>query len=467
MILLHSRNDQLSCSKRRYVLDNVEIYSVFELACGKEDVSTVHFLTKEDTNKVFTKRVIPLEIATQSGNDELSAVSTSVAGSTESLGDENLEEWSQRVVHHTEPTKTTPTRKDASPTNATNDHKVTQIVGNVKPSGPRANLTEADDVYILEEISISFQHTISSLESSLTWDSQQDGSNDEGNGSEDAVRGPLIPRRTMQREDEFDLQKVTLSPAIVASSRNTEKPDETMDERIKQLKEKIKNMQKASNLPEDDTLPTSSNETNRFSSGVDSISMESTVSGLPSEAVTTFAATAASAQLMAQSADAKHNIPSCDYGPNGSLGKSTKGYQSKRFHRVQCTKDESATDQIPVPAVISAAGDLEDISLIDGNSRSQCMSTWNVSIDIESAALPRRRASLPEREEWFSKAAETARNYAGLAMVRLKEFISLLLKYAQDYQKAFKTKSSSEKAVTLFIATSLLIFFILLLALIA
>ena len=56
-------------------LDHVEYYSDFEEASINDDISSVHFISKEETHAIFCRRLIPLEIPVQDAEDEISEVS--------------------------------------------------------------------------------------------------------------------------------------------------------------------------------------------------------------------------------------------------------------------------------------------------------------------------------------------------------------------------------------------------------
>ena len=49
--------------------------SDFEEASINDDISSVHFISKEETHAIFCRRLIPLEIPVQDAEDEISEVS--------------------------------------------------------------------------------------------------------------------------------------------------------------------------------------------------------------------------------------------------------------------------------------------------------------------------------------------------------------------------------------------------------
>ncbi|KAG7356485.1 hypothetical protein IV203_001171 [Nitzschia inconspicua] len=453
---------------RNFILDNVEVYSAVNLASGTEDMSAVGFLTKEDTNQVFYRRVIPIEIATNESFGEISAVSTSVAGSTETVSGEELDGLSLKAVHRMHPTQSR--QHDSRPMSL---HKVErpQPMETSRQTCPRVCLTEADDAFLLKEISQSCQRTVSSLESSLTWDSQQEENDSEGNGSEDAVRGPNKPKQHTDGppKDTFGIfQKAVLSltadPGVDLGARNMERPDATMDERIKQLKEKIKNMQQASDLETGCGLNfTTSGTAPDPLTRADSISLESTVSGLPSEAVTTLAAT----EVITESARAQQSqIPKSKIHsrtPNTSRHSS----QKTNTRSIHSSKYRSTDGNIPVPSVISTRDDFEEVSLMDCNNRRHFVSTGDSSIDIESGERSEKYATFSEMVSRYSRVSEATQNYAVQIIERIKALVALLVAYAQTQKQKFKTKSRNEQVVTVFIGASLFIFFILLIVFIS
>lgn len=450
------------------VLNDVDVYSAVEQAsAGREDVSAICFLTKEDTNQVFTtKRIVPIEVATKRSMDEISAVSTSIAGSTESVeGVDDFEELSQRVVHHMRPNS-----KEQNGTDMETE------VQNMVDAYPKTYLSNTVDPGILHEVVIYCQRTISSLESSSTWDSQQDGSHTAGSGSEDAVRGRQKAHAQDLQVDAAELfQKVSLSakhsPTIDCTSRNNNIPDIIMDERIKRLKEKIKSLQHASNLEEQFYLENvSASDANEDQTGVESVSIESTVSGLPSEAVTTLAPTFISNQVPSsrlQNNDRNRAMSSSKLSKH-STSRSTSKKHPRSSLKAQRERGRSPGEHLTVPTTISATCDLEEISLMECNSTStsQFAATHDNRIDIELAELFDKQNSLTEKDEWYSQVSKKGKDYAIQITERAKIMSSLLVAHVQAQNQAFQKKSRSEKAVTIFIAACLFVFFILLLSLI-
>jgi hypothetical protein len=123
----------------------------------------------------------------------------------------------------------------------------------------------------MDIIAFARQVSVSSLESAMTWESDEGSDNHEGNGSEDAVRGPVKLRTELNEESlhhppmemkklRLDLPKAEVrkesSDPYVRYAQLRERPDPAMEDRIKQLKSKIKSMQQFSIIENDDDAPT-------------------------------------------------------------------------------------------------------------------------------------------------------------------------------------------------------------------
>jgi hypothetical protein len=479
----HSKKIISSC-----LLENVEVYSTVDIASGKEGVSTIRFLSKEDTDQVFnSKNVIPVEIAIHKDNlnDETSTVSTSVAGSTESLlllfGEYNKEgEWSQKAVHRTIP----PEEHYHNNSKAKNGVQHSKDIHNYLPLPPklvfpRVDLSDSRNMHLItQEISFSCQRTVSSLESSITWDSQLDGNNNTGgNGSEDAVRGPVKSQPPLSSPNEA-LPSANQEQHLDRTQRRImPRLDTSMDDRIRQLKEKIRCMQQSSNLePKDIRSSTVNGTTSAGSIGLESVSMESTVSGLPSEAVTTSEFATPTAVIRAMSIQ-KPMSSKTSAGTKPVLGKDMSRCTTTKSPKI--SKNNTNSFQFsssnhkttgpslihhPIPSVIPL-NELDDVSLMECPSTSRCWSFGDIETAVDGLYQEQQRPHelIVDNKPWHTQISTTAKQYVRLAKLGMHNLIDLLLAQRQHFQ----TKSRSEKIVSVFIVLCLFLFFILLITLIA
>jgi hypothetical protein len=336
---------------------------------------------------------------------------------------------------------------------------------------PQVLLTDIDSVHSITMVAVSCQRTISSLGSSLTWDSQQDSNNCEGNGSEDAVRGPL------KKTNHASQQKERTQP-VEASLEKKMSLDVTrgscMDDRILQLKQRIKIMQKASVL-EMDCLPSALNADLESVQEAESVAMDSTVSGLPTEAVTTVADLSANRSARGQrTSTGKPDHPST-YKRNGFFSRSAHSevcisYDEGGFvsTRGRVLSGRNVPTEIPV-------NNLEDISLMDCDIEGQpplssdfrrvvSTSGYMEGGDSEHLTGIQQNRNDANKQSDLSSLVE---NFIRNALITMKNFAKYLLVFVQNQRNAFEAKSRSEKAVALFIAFGISLLFMLLIALIA
>jgi hypothetical protein len=474
-------------SERQCVLEDVDVYDDIEVSSNKEDLSTVCFLSKEETAEVFTKQVVPLDIFLKNNNasacgiymvDELSVISSSIKGSTSI---DNGSDSSVKVVHGR--TRNHLIKDDAVQNVLDSDERVINAVLGISNHSAKKNSqidyiqlsmsSQAEDECLLETISISCQQTVSSLESSITWDSQQDGNNsnnhEEGNGSEDAVRGPLKTTK---------IQPPPLpppQPLTVASVRNTEQFDATMDERIMKLKAKIKSMQQTSGLEnrvdEESPAVIASDFRRRHSKEMDGYGevFDNTVLTPSTDSPIKNSNSPKRDDIDESTYEASEATPSeITFSPLDLDGFST---QASSFHghpsTTTCTESEhrrslerlaevscdSADEELSmdkpttkVPIIIPV-DDLEDVSLMDDPSR----------YDIEGGRL-----NSPEKSRNHG-----AQEFFQNTQAKTKVLVKNLLRLIETKRDEFQAKSRSDKIVTVTIAVGLFILFILLMSLIA
>lgn len=238
------------------LMEMVDCYSAIDSSSHNSIVSSTCFLTKENTNEVFCKRMIPLEIAADNSakDDDISAVSATVAGSTVGSPQRGGGGSSERAVHMH------PERPETEQENDANE---------------RVNLA----LIFVHGIAVSSQETLSSLESLSSWeDNFEEGDIAEATGSEDAVKSPT--RKTRKRGnlviDESQKEFTKTDPMLPKStefltvshqdeSDSKDMQDLSMDERIRQLKKEIRKMQKSSNLAQSSSV---SNQTSTLSTSL-------------------------------------------------------------------------------------------------------------------------------------------------------------------------------------------------------
>ena len=478
------RNPNISDNKRRCALEGVDVYDDIEVSSNKEDLSTVCFLSKEETAEVFTKQLVPLDIFLKSnthhtagGNniaDELSAISSSIKGSTSM---DNGSDSSVRVTHgrprHNLMEKISDS--DERVMNAVlgiSNHfatKNTQMIDYVQRS---ISSQAEEDEYLLETVSISCQQTVSSLESSLTWDSQQDGNNnnhEEGNGSEDAVRGPLKTTKIQP------LLPPPL-PLTAAPGRNTEQVDATMDERIQKLKAKIKSMQQTSglenNVDEESRAGLASNLRRRHSKEIDDSGemLDNSVLTPSTGSPTNKSNSPKRDDIDESTYEASEATPSeITFSPLDLDGLSTQassfhGHPStttctesehrrtlERLAEVSCdSADEELSMDEPTAAkvpIIIPVDDLEDVSLMDTPSR----------YDIEGGRINGSEKTTGHGGQEFLQKTQA----------KAKVLLENLFRMIETKRNEFQAKSRSDKIVTVTISAGLFILFILLMSLIA
>lgn len=234
------------------VLENVDFYPELHTARSKGDMSEVHFLSKEDTHEVFSKRSIPIEITSNFTTDnDLSCVSSTLVGSTSWSSD------SEHAVH-----KNYQSCQESAVESSSKKH-----VGQVEcskqdiPSTPSQN---EDDFISDTSIRIFDQVTVSSLESASAFDVVilHSSQSDREASSEKAIfadgggkwnnRNSSVKIRKTQKSGTDDTrqpraQAIHTTPLQNALPREEVRAAST-DERIKLLKEKIKMMQEAAQM---------------------------------------------------------------------------------------------------------------------------------------------------------------------------------------------------------------------------
>jgi hypothetical protein len=216
--------------KKKALLKNIESFPAIDIATDNEDVSAVGFLTTEDTAEVFCTYDIPFEItATKKLYENISAVSStstveSSVDSSDSESDEGSRKYQEKHLRWT-----------ASDTERATISSQTSCV-------------ESDETPINEHsvgvVSVFCQDPVSSIESASTWDELSSNGDTSGDESGTGYK----PRLQKTWKAQVDArEKVT--PLQIDSKVNRikeikrKKSDLRTDERIRQLKAKIKSMQ--------------------------------------------------------------------------------------------------------------------------------------------------------------------------------------------------------------------------------
>ncbi len=220
--------------KNKLRLENVDSFSGIDLATGSEGVSAVAFLSTEDTAEVFCKAGIPNEItANKKLYEKVSAISSASTGdsSAESSYSSNSEsdEESRRKGYKCgmyAATKTErPTVRSKASEVSTADTSVSMV-----------------DQHAVDLVSISYQDPVSSLECASTWDDLSLGSNTSGSDSVKKPRKHKTSKSPVQERESLTSHQLESRLSKMKEIKR-KKSDLKTDERIRQLKAKIKSIQ--------------------------------------------------------------------------------------------------------------------------------------------------------------------------------------------------------------------------------
>ena len=261
-----------SKNKTKSLLKNVDIFSEIELATSSEDLSITHFLTTEDTAEVFCTRIVPYEMMAE---NELSFVISAISASLsddESCITADCSKSDIAIRHHhfhrERPLNSWESGTE-SPSIMSQDTEKDEYPSARTTSSHISNHTACSrtDKNLMDVIAIACQETVSSFESMSSWDDLSLDSDICADGDDIAYNPNLqqdqntlhqheIPKR-QSSEDSSKVQHLKSVTSLRIDSKvhmikqkleQQQQSDLTRDERIKELKAKIKNMQQESFL---------------------------------------------------------------------------------------------------------------------------------------------------------------------------------------------------------------------------
>jgi len=220
-------------NKNKLRLENVDSFSAIDHATGSEDVSAVAFLSTEDTAEVFCKAGIPNEItANKKLYEKVSAISSASTGgsSAESsyASDSESDEESRIKGDKHANYKATKTER------ATVRSKASEV--------STADTSVLVDQHAVDFVSVSYQDPVSSLECASTWDDLSLGSNTSGSSSVEKPRMQKTSKSPAQRREALTSHQRESKLSKMKEIKR-KKSDLKTDERIRQLKAKIKSIQ--------------------------------------------------------------------------------------------------------------------------------------------------------------------------------------------------------------------------------
>lgn len=248
-------SSSFTTSAWKNVLKNVDFYHEVDTTRSKGEMSEVRFLSKEDTHEIFCKRLIPVVVSTaeRDMHDDISPISSTVIGSTTWQSD------SEQAMHAHD--------KDYSKWLRSAAESVAK-----SPSGrsvrsrsySKSRAINGEDFMAVTCIGLLDQVTISSLESESSADDVRldDSASDMKNLAENVTSNPkekcddnfsTVQERNNNVGGVYEKQKmrctldVAFSNAEHSLTRESSYAAKT-DERIMQLKEKIKRIREASML---------------------------------------------------------------------------------------------------------------------------------------------------------------------------------------------------------------------------
>jgi hypothetical protein len=262
-----------SKNKTKSPLKNVDIFSEIEIATSSEDLSTTHFLTTEDTAEVFCTRIVPFEVMAENKVPfAISAISVSSSDNEScitadySKSDIAIRHHRFHRFHRESPLNSWKSGTE-SPSIMSQDTEKDEYPSARTTSTHISNHTPCSrtDKNLVDVISIACQETVSSFESMSSWDDLSLDSDICADGDDIAHKPNLqqdqdtlhqheIPKRQSSK-DSSKVQHLKSVTSLRIDSRvhrikqkleQQQQSDLTRDERIKELKAKIKNMQQES-----------------------------------------------------------------------------------------------------------------------------------------------------------------------------------------------------------------------------
>lgn len=228
---------------KKSLLKNVETFPAINIATDNEDVSAVGFLSIEDTAEVFCTNKIPFEVtANKRLYVKISAMSSS--STVESSIDSSDSESDEESQKHQEVIS----KGAASDSGYATARSETSDISSDETSVPTV------DRHAVDVISVSYQDPVSSLECVSTWD---DSSQDSDNSGDRSITDDK-PRSQKNRKIPIHARRKLTSLQIDSKANRIKhmkrrKSEMITDERIKQLKAKIKSIQDLSNTTKSST----------------------------------------------------------------------------------------------------------------------------------------------------------------------------------------------------------------------
>lgn len=225
-----SKDLMMTSSKdsKKSLLENVDSFPEIEVATNSEELSAVGFLTTEDTAKVFCTKNIPFEVTTKKKlRKGISAISNSSMDDLDGMISCSGSDVAVRH-HHDDNLKWTGSNTES---------------GTIRSHCERAISNQSSiptiDQHSIDHVSVTYQEPVSPLESASTWDDlslNSDGSRNEDDKIEatrEETTQALEPLPTLHIQSKVDKIKQI----------EQERYDLRIEERINQLKAKIKSIQ--------------------------------------------------------------------------------------------------------------------------------------------------------------------------------------------------------------------------------
>ena len=242
-------------------LKNVDVFPEIENATSGENLSTICFLTTEDTEEVFCKSSVPFEVKSSNAEVLCGISAISISSIDESCMKVDCSKSDLAVRYHRKVSRKPTESGTECLTFMRLKSKTTRVSNN------RKSCSSSVDKNMMGFISLNCQETVSSLESMSTWDDlslDSDVSAHRGHGADklnlqqnwdslhqedNSERQPSKDRSTAQDlKTAMSLRIDSKVHKIKKKLQQKQQSDLTTDQKIKELKMKIRNMQQESFL---------------------------------------------------------------------------------------------------------------------------------------------------------------------------------------------------------------------------
>lgn len=239
-------------------LKNIDVFTEIEIATSGEDLSTIYFLTTEDTEEVFCKSIVPFEVKTTNTEVLCGISAISISSIDESCMTVDCSKSDLAVRYHREIALNSTESGTECLTFMSLKSKTTHVSNNQKScSSVNKNM--------MDFISVNCQESVSSLESMSTWDDlsldsdvsarREHGADkfnlqqnwDNSHQEENTERQPSKDKSTAQDlKTAMSLRIDSKVHKIKKKIQQKQQSNLTKDQKIKELKMKIRNMQQES-----------------------------------------------------------------------------------------------------------------------------------------------------------------------------------------------------------------------------